>query len=310
MSAPNVIVFGPTGGVGSATALTAYEAGAKVTLAMRDTSKATPNLPAAGNFTRVEADLTDPASVRAAVASSAAKHAFIYMASGSQDHMRSVLEALKSAGVEFVVFLSGIVVRGDIRAIAPDDFVAWTHAQVEIGLDEVFGAGGYVAVRPGYFASNMLLYAGSVAKGEAVRVPYPEGKFDYISPGDIGRVCGNLLVKGAKGLEEGRTSVSLAGPQVVSQREAIETMGRAVGKQVEVVGFENDEDAVRLFMANLGLPESGARHLIQAFKEVSEGRDFFANGLYEEASANVRKYGGEEATTIQQWAEANRSKFA
>ncbi|KXX81989.1 NAD(P)H azoreductase [Madurella mycetomatis] len=309
MSAPNVIVFGPTGGVGSATALAAQEAGAKVALAMRDTNKPIPNLPAAGNFTRLEADLTEPASIRAAVTSSAAKHAFIYMANGSQDHMRSAAEALKSAGVEFVVFLSSIGVRGDIRAVTPDDFIAWAHAQVEIVLDDVFGVGGYVAVRPAYFASNLLLYAGSVAKGEVVRMPYPEGKFDYISPGDIGRVCGSLLVKGAKGIEKGMTFVNLAGPQVVPQREAIEAIGRAVGKQVEVVGFEDDEDAVRLFMTHLGLPEPGARQLIQAFKDVSEGRDSFGKGLYEEASANVQKYGGKEATTIQEWAVANRSKF-
>ncbi|GAB1312602.1 Putative oxidoreductase YesF [Madurella fahalii] len=309
MSTPNVIVFGPTGAVGSATALTAQEAGAKVTLAMRDVNKPIPNLPAIGNFTRVQADLTDPASIRAAVTSSAAKHAFIYITFGAQDHMRSSIEALKSAGIEFVVFLSSIGVQGDIRAITPTDFIVWTHAQVEVALDDVFGPGGYVAVRPAYFASNLLLYARAVAKGEMVRMSYPEGKFDYIAPADIGRVCGSLLVKGANGLEKGRTSVPLAGPQLIPQREAIEAIGKAVGKRVEVENFEDDEDAVRFIMANMSIPEPGARQLVRNLKEVSEGRGFFAEGLYKEAAGNIRKYGGREATTIQEWAAANGVKF-
>jgi len=69
-----VIVFGPTGHVGSAVALSAHTFGAsKVVLAMRDTTKAipglTPDVESSRSFQRVHTDLADPASITAAVSS-------------------------------------------------------------------------------------------------------------------------------------------------------------------------------------------------------------------------------------------------
>ena len=102
----SVIVFGPTGQIGSAAAKTALEQGAKVWLAMRDTSKVVPGLEndqeAATTIDRVQADLQKPETVKHAVEASGAKRAFIYLAHGSSDSMRATIEALKSGGVEFV----------------------------------------------------------------------------------------------------------------------------------------------------------------------------------------------------------------
>lgn len=64
MAARKVIVFGPTGAVGSAAARTAASLGAEVTLAMRDTAKVIPGLDDEkeknGAFERTQADLTNP----------------------------------------------------------------------------------------------------------------------------------------------------------------------------------------------------------------------------------------------------------
>ncbi|KAL8867668.1 MAG: hypothetical protein Q9174_005513, partial [Haloplaca sp. 1 TL-2023] len=107
MASPNVIVFGPTGAVGSNAARTASALGAKVTLAMRDTSKSIPGLSAsdekAGNFSRVQADLTKPDTVSEAVRQYQATHAFIYLVFGSSDSMKATISALKSAGIQLVV---------------------------------------------------------------------------------------------------------------------------------------------------------------------------------------------------------------
>ena len=97
------IIFGPTGHVGSATARAAQQHGAKVFLAMRNPEKRIPHLSVeqeqAAGFERIQADLTKPDTIRAAVTKTGAKHAFIYTVFSTADNMRSSIEALKSAGI-------------------------------------------------------------------------------------------------------------------------------------------------------------------------------------------------------------------
>lgn len=155
MAAPrNVIIFGATGGVGSAAALKAYQEGTKVTLAMRDPSKPTASL---GGILaeKVQADLSQPETVRTAVRQSGARTAFVYAILAMPDGMRSTFVALKEGGIESVVLLSSFAVQGDLHAIPPTDIVPYAFAMVEIALEDVFG-GRWSAVRPGYFASNVL----------------------------------------------------------------------------------------------------------------------------------------------------------
>lgn len=174
MTHPKVIVFGPTGAVGSAAARTAHRLEASVTLAMRDTAKSIPGVPSdnAPGYTRVHADLIDPSSVSTAVRESGATHAFIYMVHSSPDHMHGTIRALKDAGVSFVVFLSSFTVSGDLHAIRPEDIIDYLHAQVELNLESIFGREHFVALRPGSFASNELQYAPSFRKGRLLESPF------------------------------------------------------------------------------------------------------------------------------------------
>jgi NAD(P)-dependent dehydrogenase (short-subunit alcohol dehydrogenase family) len=169
MALPKIIVFGPTGRVGSAVARSARQYGSKVVLAMRDPHKPIPGLcqeqELHGNYERIQADLIKPDTVQAAVHNTRAKCAFIYNAFGAPDHMKASITALKSAGIEFVVLLSSWAVQGDIRTIVPSNLVAWSHAQVEINLEDIFGPNGFAAVRPAWFASNSLWYKTMVPKG-------------------------------------------------------------------------------------------------------------------------------------------------
>lgn len=173
-----VIIFGPTGNIGSVTSKTAAEQGAEVYLAMRDTSKEIPGLDEkAGTFKRIQADLTNPDSVKEAVKSSGAKRAFFYSAHGSPDHMRSTIEAMKDGGIELPIFLSSFTVAGDgakLREVPQSELIPYLHAQVEIQLEEVYGLGNFVAVRPGGFATNNLRYKEYIKKGE---VPLFGGSF-------------------------------------------------------------------------------------------------------------------------------------
>jgi len=306
-----VLVFGATGAVGSACARHAQSLGASVTLAVRDTKKPIPGLSleqeTADGYKRVQADLTQPETVTEAAKQSGAKHAFVYVVRsppGALDPNRAALEALKAAGVDFVVFLSSFSVEEyepAIDSVPAHEIIPYSHAQVEVALQEVFGERGYVALRPGGFASNSLRWAGMVKAG-SVKMPHPEIKLDWIVPEDIGRAGGTILVGGPSSTG-GEKSVLLCGPEIISQGDAAKIIGGVVGKEVAVEAI-GDEEAVKRMVAG-GTPEPMAKYLV---KRQAEGRGREADDKYKAAVENVRKYAG-KATTLVEWATENKVAF-
>ncbi|KAF9872947.1 hypothetical protein CkaCkLH20_09457 [Colletotrichum karsti] len=299
------IIFGATGQVGSAAALAAEKHGAKVVLAMRDTTKALPL-----DFSRVQADLTKPDTVSAAVSSTGAKRAFIYLVEGANAEeakgLRPTIEAMKSAGVELVVFLSSLAVKGDIYGIGPEPSVlAWEHAQVEISLREVFGPRGYVSLRPGYFSSNLLRWADDIKQGE-FKVPYPNVTWDFIAPQDIGRVAGLVLAKGIDAVD-GQNAVYLCGPNMISQEDAIKTVEEVTGKYIKVIKIG---DAEYLELSDRQVPRSVGEVLLKSMADRAQGRadDIFSPAVYQEGVANLEKYGG-AMTTLKDWVRQNKTAF-
>ena len=310
MTSNKVIIFGPTGNIGSFAARTAQEHGAKVFLAMRDPQKSIPGLSAeqekAGGFERVQADLTQPDTVASAVSQTGAKSAFIYLAFGSSDHMRSTIQALKSSGIEFVVFLSSYTVSGDLRAIQPSELIPYVHAQVEINLEEIFQPQNYVAVRPGGFATNSLYWKKGISSG-GVKVYCPDVRFDYITPIDMGRVSGTIL---AQGQRDGQNAVYLLGPEMTSQRDAVAIIGRALGKDIKMTPIVDEEEGVKSYM-DTGMPEPVARYLMKAFDRLKENGDPSSDrAWYEAAVANIQKYSGKPPTGFEQWVGANKQLFS
>lgn len=314
MASEKIIVFGPSGQVAAAAACFALEKGAQVALAMRDTKKTVPGLSPEqeqkAGVERIYADLTKPDTVRAAVEQTGAKGAFMYCLFGNP--LRPSIEALKAAGIEFVVFNSSAGVRGDLRRIPKSDFIAWEHAQVEIALEEVFGIPNYIAVRGGAFASNILKWKDMVKKGE-LKVVYPEAGFSYITPEDVGRVCGALLVAGSQVLETkgGCNIVNLTGPNLVSQREAAQVIGKVIGKGLPLVEL-SEEEGVRFFVDSFGLPESGAKGMVKRLGEMAKTGHTsgeYQGAIYEEAVGNVEKYTGRPSVTLFQWLKENKSSF-
>lgn len=299
MSAPSsLIVFGPTGDVGSATALQAYQEGAKVTLAMRDPTKHIPSLTGI-NADRIQADLTKPETIKAAVRQSGAKSAFIYAIFGTSDHMRASIVAFKEAGMERIVLLSSYSIQGNIRSVPPDDHVPWVHAQVEISLEEVYGKDGYVAVRPNHFASNILWFKAGIQAGE-IRHANPEAEYDWISPEDIGRICGSILARGLK-----QPIVWLMGPEKMALKDAVGVVARALGKDIKINKI-TAEEALAEFQRN-GTPESTARWIVRYITE-DAGYEF-KTAVYGEARSNILEYTHRAPTKFEQWVNGNLHKF-
>jgi uncharacterized protein YbjT (DUF2867 family) len=217
--------------------------------------------------------------------------------------MRASIEALKGAGIQTVVLLSSFSVQGDIRAIQPSDFIAFGHAQVEINLQDVFGEEGYVALRPAFFASNSMWWKGGVLEGE-VKSAYPEAKFDYIAPEDMGRVAGTFL---AKGLPE-KNFVYLAGPEMLSIRDAVGVIAKALGKEVKVTKVDEQEE-LQFMLRVTKIPEPVAKNVLRGLREQEESGGFFGKPGYEEACGNVQKYTGKPSLRFHEWVDLNKDKF-
>lgn len=317
MAPVTTIIFGATGGVGSAAAQFAKEGGANVFLAVRDLAKPLPNLTLEQEkdqgFTRVQADLTQPDSLREAVRATGATRAFVYLVFGSPDNMRASLEALKAAGIEFVVFLSSAGLHGDPRVARPDeDFMFYAHRQVEINILEIFGKEGYVSVRPAFFASNASWWREMVKAGD-VRIPYPQATYDFIVPKDIGRAAAAALVKGPSilpDLTEGHNVISLFGPRLISLEEQAAIMARVLGKEIKVTTV-GEEETVSIF-ARGGFPEDMARNVVAGSKTragLTEDDGFYADDRYAVASGNVERFGGRRPTEFAEWMEENKDLF-
>ncbi len=309
MATQKVIIFGPTGQIGSSAARTARELGAKVILAMRDTGKPIPGLSSEqeknGAFERVQADLTQPDTVLDAVKQTQAKHAFLYIALGSPDHLKSTIQALKSGGIELVVFVSSFTVRGELEDVKQSDVIPYIHAQVEINLRDIFGADGYVAARPGSFASNSRQWKAGIEKGE-VEIYMPEAMVDGIVPEDIGRVCGKVLAKGPQ--DESR-ALYLYGPRLMSQEQQVKTIAGVLGKEVKIKSLGREE-AYKMLTEQRGMPPPLAEYMTRQAPEPTPGVSrVFGFAVGEEELSNVEEYSGKPATTFEAWAQQNKQMF-
>lgn len=320
MTIPKSIIFGATGAVGSAAARTAASLGAPVVLAMRDTAKPIPKLSSAalssGQFERIRADLTSPDSITAAVKSTGATRAFVYAIRSSPDHMRSAMTALKTSGVSLVVFLSSFTVTGagaSPREVKPTEVIPFFHAQIEVVLEEVFGADGFVALRPGAFASNSLQYRQGISDG-VVRTLGPKSHVDCIVPEDIGRVAGTVLVNGLP--DDRATRLNLLGPAIMTKEESIGVIAKMLGKgEIKVTG-PSKEDAYRYLVEESNMSDVFAKYMSeQSRKDEEQGSlgdehvQVFGYKLHKLLLQNVEKYTGQKATKFEDWVWENRDRF-
>jgi uncharacterized protein YbjT (DUF2867 family) len=235
------------------------------------------------------------------VKSSGAKRAFVYLSHTSKDNMRATIEALKSSGIDFVVFLSGFS-TSDPPSGPQSDHISQVHASVEVALQDVFGD-NFVAARPGVFATNVLRHSKGIADG-TVALYGPEMLEDFVTPGDIGTVAGTLLVKGP---QNGQKAVYIHGPQIMSTQQGIETIGKVIGKDIKIQTL-TAEQAIE-GMGFGGIPRPIAESLVDGTKKAIDSGDFVGRSSYDEGVENVRRYKGAEGESFEQWVKSNQFLF-
>lgn len=276
---------------------------------MRDPNKEIPGLSKeaeqAGGFTRVQADVTKPETVTEAIKKSGAKRAFFYLAWGTPDHMKSSIQAMKDAGIDFIVFLSSFTIHPSkvLREIPAEDVIPHMHAQVEASLDDVYGSDNYVAVRPGNFATNLLQHKDGIAKGD-VRNYGSHMETDSITPESMGQVSGTILANGPK---NGQKKVYLYGPKLRTLREAIGEVGKVLGKDIQVTELNEDEGREKF---KQHFPPPIVDYFIRVLKmhDSVPVEDRMPN--YEEGVENVKLYTGRPSMSLQDWATQNKELFS
>ncbi|KAF7309849.1 NmrA domain-containing protein [Mycena indigotica] len=307
----NVIVFGPTGTIGGLVAAEAQKQGAKVWLAMRDTSKAISAIPShleeSGNFTRVQADITDPPSVTKAIATSGAKAAYLYLIHGDMTFGRGALQAMREGGVEYIVFLSGYNVKGqgeELRAIPKENWIPFVHAQVEIAVEDV-GFPYFTALRPAWFASNFFKNYLDRSSKPNYKAPmlYEDAVFDNIAPEDVGLVGGRVLAE--RPSDAKKETIYLCGPELRSVKESWELIKKITGRH-DIDTAATTEAAFLQRFALLGLPDFVGKYFMRALQESKAG---FAVPDYQIGVENVRKYAGKEPTSFADYLEAHKEEW-
>lgn len=294
-----VIIFGASGATGSAAAQEAGRRGAKVWLAMRDPKKEIKTLDETkGIFERIQADLSDAASVKAAVQKSGAKAAYTYQIHGAADAMRPTMSAMKAGGIEYVVFLSSFTIfpDEDIREITKDRLIPYAHSSIEVTIED---AGlDMTALRPGAFAYNTFRQNVDMSSEpwKATIRAADKAVSDGIVPRDIGRVGGACLVdRPSEGKKE---IVYLYGPQLLSRERQMEVAKRAIGRDIEVQ--KKDDDEYVKACVERGHPEFIVRYLMK--HDAGDLNDrYYGEGRHEQGVENVNKYSGTEATNFEQY---------
>ena len=308
MAFDKVIIFGPTGNIGSIAAQTASKKGANVYLAMRDPKKVIPGLTkeaeSSGKYERLQADLSDAASVRSAVEKSGAQAAFLYLVFGSPDAMLSTFQALKDGGIKHVVFLSSLSVpKENLESVQPQDMISYVHSQAELSLRKVFPKDQLVAIRPGSFATNALHHKNGIIDRKVKLLKY-DFFGDMITNEDMGEVSGTVLVEGQR---DGQDYVYLFGPDILAEDKTFEILGKVLGEKIEIVRVDDDEGLQVLL--HEGLPEPVAKYLVKLTKELDGQTAGLANAPQEEGVENVKKYTGHSPLGFEEWAGRNKQMF-
>ncbi|KAF7302525.1 NmrA domain-containing protein [Mycena chlorophos] len=307
----SVLVFGASGTVGGLLALAAHERGAKVWLAMRDTTKAIKGIPndveKAGNFVRIQADLTDPTSVANAVAQSGAKAAFIYLILAASDHQRAALKALRDGGVENIVFLSslGVKVEGAaLRAIPPSKLMWFRNAQVEIAIEDL-GFPHFTALRPASFASNYIT-AGLERSSTPPKatIIFEDALADNVAPEDIAGV-GAVVLLTPSGTGKTTLYLSNVAAETRTTKDSWALIKQITGRADIDTTPTSPEAWVQKVVAQ-GMPEAFPRFYLGVLEDSRRG---LVGPEYEAGAANIRKYLGREPMGFVEYLEKHKAEW-
>ncbi|WP_372361795.1 NmrA/HSCARG family protein [Xanthomonas sp. NCPPB 1325] len=232
----SILVTGATGTVGSLVTQGLADAGAQVTALVRQRGKR----PFPAGVTEVVADLTDVASMRAALAS--ARTLFLLNAV-TPDEVTQALIALnlaKEAGIERIVYLS--VIHADTYTNVP-------HFTGKHSVERMIERLDIPAtiLRPAYFMQNEGMVQQTITDYGVYPMPIGAKGIAMIDARDIAEIAVIELLR--RDRADGplpRVTLELVGPQALTGADAARVWSAALGREIAYAG-----DDVAAFEAQL-----------------------------------------------------------
>jgi uncharacterized protein YbjT (DUF2867 family) len=272
-----LLVTGATGNVGAEVVRALIDAGEPV----RALTRSAGALPAGAEA--VTGDLNRPDSLSAALAGVSG----VFLLPGYED-MDGVLAAIRSAGVERVVLLSGSsAATGDTSNAVTAYMMRSEQAVQESGV-------AWTILRPFGFMSNALRWLDQLREGDVIREPFANVAVAVVDPADIGAVAASALRDAG---HEGNTYV-LSGPQALLPADRVAILGAAIGRELRLEAL-SDADARAKMTAEMPV------EYVDAFF------DFYVDDNLDESQVQptVEEVLGRAPRTFEQWAAAHADAF-
>ena len=272
-----LLVTGATGNVGAEVVRALADAGEPV----RALTRSAGALPAG-----VEADPGDlyrPDSLADALAGIRG----VFLLPGYED-MDGVLAAMRDAGVERVVLLSGSsAASGDTRNAVTAYMLRSEAAVTGSGIP-------WTILRPFAFMSNALRWRDQLRGGDVVREPFAGVSVAVVDPHDIAEVAASALR--ADG-HDGRTYV-LSGPEALLPADRVRILGAALGRELRLEALSDADARVKM---SAEMPAA----YVDAFF------DFYVDGNLDESQVQptVEAVLGRAPRSFEQWAAAHADAF-
>jgi uncharacterized protein YbjT (DUF2867 family) len=282
-----ILITGASGNVGHNVMKLLMEKGEDIRLSSRNPESA--GFPA--GIETVTIDLTKPETLEPAL--KGIKQVFLYT---KPDGVNEFVQEAVKAGVEKIVLLSSLSAsfppgEGQERN-ETNAFNANIHLTVENAIE---GSNlTWCFLRPGAFATNSLNWTKPIKFQGKVSLPYPMAHSTPIHEMDIAEVA----VKALTGNELDRTKLMMTGPESITQKQQIEAISKAIGKDIIIEEITPDE--ARTQMSKYISPQYIEMMLSYQAKAVNK-----PGTVYPE----YEKIMGKPSRTFSQWANDHADDF-
>lgn len=286
MTAPLILVTGATGTIGSHLIPLLAPQDARVRVLARDPAKARG---LSQDIEVVEGDLEKPETLPAALAG---VDKLFVMSNGLNIAALegAIYDAARGSSVQHIVKISGRHLDAPFMADVPlgvNQRAAEAHLQT-LGIP-------WTIIRPGFFASNFLLWIDREKR--VIALPVGEGRDTPTDPADIAAVGVETLL----GAGHDGKIYEITGPAFIGFPDMVARIAAATGKPLSLVDVP--PEAVYEGMVASGLPETQARGLLSYFEAIRTDRIYAP-------TETIKQLLGRPPRTFDQWVEAHVTELA
>jgi uncharacterized protein YbjT (DUF2867 family) len=282
-----ILLTGGTGTAGSEISKALQQMGVRHRSLVRNRAKAADS--ANSLVELVEADLSLPETLPAAL--EGVEKALLLTASSpdSLQYERSFIRAAKRAGVRYVVKFSAF--GAGLRA---PHYFGRQHGEAERALED--SGLPFTVLRPNGFFQNFLGNAASIQSRSAIHAPAGQMRISMVDVRDIAAVAARVLTEPGHAWQR----YTITGPEALSHAEIAERFSQVLGRTIQYVAVE--EDAAREWMLAAGLPPWTVDKVLDLYR-------YYRTGAAEEVTYEVEQVGRKAPIRFEQFVRDHAAAF-